>query len=79
MSQVSLIKANSYEIEQLKQSLTDLLAPLGGISAFVKKGDRVLLKPNLLTASRPTKECTTRPEIVYCVAKMVQEVGGKPF
>lgn len=79
MTQVSLIQANSYEIEQLKASLTDLLAPFGGIQAFVKKGDRVLLKPNLLTASRPTKECTTRKEIVYCVAQMVQEVGGKPF
>ena len=79
MTQVSLIKANSYELENLYNSIQELLAPLGGISAFVKKDDRVLLKPNLLTASRPTKECTTRPEIVYCVAKMVQEVGGKPF
>jgi uncharacterized protein (DUF362 family) len=79
MTQVSLIKANSYELETLYHSIQELLAPFGGISAFVKKDDRVLLKPNLLTASRPTKECTTRPEIVYCVAKMVQEVGGKPF
>lgn len=79
MSQVSLIKADSYELDTLYNSIQELLAPLGGISAFVKKDDRVLLKPNLLTASRPTKECITRPEIVYCVAKMVQEVGGKPF
>ena len=79
MTQVSLIRADSYEINQLKKSLENLLAPLGGIKAFVKQGDRVLLKPNLLTASRPTKECTTRKEIVYSVAQMVQEVGGKPF
>ncbi len=38
-----------------------------------------MLKPNLLTGSKPTKECTTRPEIVYCIAQMVKEVGGKPF
>ena len=79
MTQVSLIKANSYELSKLRQSLEQLLEPLGGIANFVKKGDRVLLKPNLLTGSRPTKECTTRPEIVYCVAQMVKEVGGKPF
>ena len=79
MSTVSLIRANSYQIEKLQASLETLLEPLGGISAFVKPGDRVLLKPNLLTGSRPTKECVTRREIVYCVAKMVQEVGGKPF
>lgn len=79
MTQISFIKAQSYELKELRISLENLLAPLGGISAFVKKDDRVLLKPNLLTASRPTKECTTRKEIVYCVAQMVQEVGGKPF
>ncbi|WP_354635576.1 DUF362 domain-containing protein [Planktothricoides raciborskii] len=79
MSTVSLIRANSYQIETLPASLETLLEPLGGMGAFVKPGDRVLLKPNLLTGARPTKECVTRGEMVYCVAKMVQAVGGKPF
>ena len=76
---VSLISAETYEIEALHQQLEALLAPFGGMTHFVKAGDRVLLKPNLLTGSRPTKECTTRPEVVYCVAKMVQAAGGEPF
>lgn len=76
---VSLIRANSYDRPALQASLETLLEPLGGIGAFVKAGDRVLLKPNLLTGSRPTKECVTRPELVYCVAKMVIAAGGKPF
>lgn len=76
---VSLIQATSYDLRSLRSSLETLLEPLGGITSFVKPGDRVLLKPNLLTGSRPTKECVTRPELVYCVAQMVQAVGGKPF
>ncbi len=76
---VSLIRATSYEREALRESLVTLLEPFGGIAEFVKKGDRVLLKPNLLTGSRPTKECTTRPELVYEVAQMVIEAGGQPF
>jgi uncharacterized protein (DUF362 family) len=76
---VSFIRAHSYDLVALRQSLEAVLQPLGGIGAFVKPGDRVLLKPNLLTGARPTKECVTRPEIVYCVAQMVQEAGGKPF
>ena len=79
MTKVSLIRADSYDLTQLKSSLEHLLEPLGGITAFVKKGDRVLLKPNLLTGSRPTKECITRKEVVYCVAQLVIEAGGKPF
>lgn len=76
---VSLISANSYEKQTLRNSIEQLLEPLGGIQKFVKPGDRVLLKPNLLTGKRPDKECITRPEIVHCVAQLVQEAGGKPF
>ncbi|MEA5580481.1 DUF362 domain-containing protein [Nodularia harveyana UHCC-0300] len=76
---VSLIQATSYESEALRASLVTLLEPFGGISAFVKPGNRVLLKPNLLTGSRPTKECTTRRELVYEVAQMVIAAGGQPF
>jgi uncharacterized protein (DUF362 family) len=79
MTIVSLIRAESYDLSNLRSSIETLLEPLGGIKAFVKAGDRVLLKPNLLTGSRPTKECVTRPEIVYCVAQLVKEAGGKPF
>ncbi|GAB4155658.1 MAG: DUF362 domain-containing protein [Cyanobacteria bacterium J069] len=79
MSTVSLLRATSYEHDALRHSLQTLLEPLGGMGAFVKPGDRVLLKPNLLTGSRPTKECVTRWELVYGVAQLVQEAGGKPF
>jgi len=76
---VSLIRATSYAPDALQESLNTLLEPLGSIAAFVKPGDRVLLKPNLLTGGRPTKECTTRPELVRAVAQMVIQAGGKPF
>jgi len=79
MTTVSLIRAESYDQQRLRTSLESLLEPLGGIEAFVKQGDRVLLKPNLLTGGRPGKECITRPEIVYGVAQLVKEAGGKPF
>ncbi|WP_017721709.1 DUF362 domain-containing protein [Kamptonema formosum] len=79
MPAVSLIRADSYDLKLLQASLEKLLEPLGGMAAIVKPGDRVLLKPNLLTGARPTKECVTRPELVCCAAKMVREAGGKPF
>ncbi|MGF1536061.1 MAG: DUF362 domain-containing protein [Elainellaceae cyanobacterium] len=75
---VSLLRATRYD-EDLQNHLTALLAPLGGIAAFVKPGDRVLLKPNLLTGARPAHECVTRPEVVAAVGQLVLEAGGKPF
>jgi uncharacterized protein (DUF362 family) len=76
---VSFVQAASYENAALETAIRQALEPLGGMTAFVKPGDRVLLKPNLLTGARPGKECTTRPELVYCVARLVQAAGGKPF
>jgi uncharacterized protein (DUF362 family) len=77
---VSLVRARQYDdLAQLRASIKTMLEPLGGMQAFVKQGDRVLLKPNLLTGAKPGKECTTRPEVVYCVAQLVQAAGGKPF
>jgi len=79
MVPVSLLSATSYDLDLLREKVVALLEPLGGIESFVKPGDRVLLKPNLLTGSRPTKECTTRPELVQVVAELVLAAGGKPF
>jgi uncharacterized protein (DUF362 family) len=79
MPMVSLVRATAYEYQYLRSSLERLLEPLGGMGAVVKPGDRVLLKPNLLTGARPGRECTTRSEVVYCVAQMVREAGGEPF
>ncbi|NEO26419.1 MAG: DUF362 domain-containing protein [Kamptonema sp. SIO4C4] len=79
MTIVSLNRADRYDLPQLRQSLLAVLQPLGGMEAFVKPGDRVLLKPNLLTGSRPQGECITRPELVACVAQLVQDTGGQPF
>ena len=76
---VNLVRATSYDRAELRSTLEELLAPMGGMAAIVKPGDRVLLKPNLLTGARPGKECVTRPEVVFCVAQLVQEAGGKPF
>lgn len=79
MTPVSLLATPSYSSQTLQASIEKVLAPLGGIEAFVKPGDRVLLKPNLLTGSRPGKECITRPEILRGVAQLVRDAGGKPF
>lgn len=79
MSIVSLLRADTYDAAPLAASLDQLLAPLGGMGAIVKPGDRVLLKPNLLTGSRPGHECITRPELVAAVAQQVIAAGGKPF
>lgn len=59
--------------------INTLLAPLGGMEKFVSKGDRVLLKVNLLSAAVPSKAVTTDPAVVEAVAKAVIDAGGVPY
>jgi len=56
-----------------------LLAPLGGMEIFVKPGEKVLLKVNLLSATTPEKAVTTNPAMVVAVANAVKKAGGIPF
>ncbi|MCK5459235.1 MAG: DUF362 domain-containing protein, partial [Thermoplasmatales archaeon] len=62
-----------------KLDINSLITPLGGMKHFVKKGERVLLKVNLLNASVPDKAVVTDPSVVSAVAKSVLDVGGVPF
>ena len=59
--------------------IASLLSPLGGMGAFIQKGDRVLLKINLLSARAPEEAVTTHPEFVRAVVREVKNAGGLPY
>jgi uncharacterized protein (DUF362 family) len=53
------------------------LDALGGISRFVKKGQRVVIKPNMSFAKSPDFAATTHPLVVVAVAQACVEAGAK--
>jgi uncharacterized protein (DUF362 family) len=53
------------------------LETLGGISQFVKKGQRVVLKPNMSFARTPDFSATTHPLVVATVARACMEAGAQ--
>lgn len=75
-NKVSITEASSYESGALKEAVVKLLKPLGGIEAFVTKGERVLLKPNMLSVKRPEAAVTTHPALVKVVAELAIAAGG---
>jgi uncharacterized protein (DUF362 family) len=52
------------------------LAALGGIEAFVKPNDRVLLKVNAAFASPPALSATTNPQLVTELARLCYKAGA---
>lgn len=73
---VSIERTKSYDRPGIEEGLLRLLSPLGGIEAFVKPGERVLLKPNMLAAKWPEAAVTTHPEVLRAVIMLVQSAGG---
>lgn len=63
----------------VEQRLREGLAEWGDMSAFVKPGQKVLLKVNLLMKKRPEEAVTTHPSVVEAVVRLVQEAGGTPI
>jgi uncharacterized protein (DUF362 family) len=50
---------------------------LGGIRKFVKKGDVVLVKPNMGWAREPDQAATTNPEVVAEVVRLCRAAGAR--
>ncbi|MFC1682956.1 DUF362 domain-containing protein [Candidatus Zixiibacteriota bacterium] len=50
---------------------------LGGIEKFVRRGDRVVIKPNALTGNRPEIASTTNPDVVETVSRMCLRAGAE--
>ncbi len=78
-SSVSIVKCENYDEEKVLTALRQSVDLIGGAQAFIKKGSRVLLKPNLLYGKSPEKAVTTHPSILKGMIQIVREAGGVPF
>jgi len=76
---VAIVKCQSYDEGEVLKGLRRAIDLIGGIEGFVRRGDRVLLKPNLLYGKAPDKAVTTHPSIVRGMIGIVQEAGAIPL
>ncbi|OGP14380.1 MAG: hypothetical protein A2052_09895 [Deltaproteobacteria bacterium GWA2_54_12] len=75
---VSIKKCGSYEKEAVQKAVADAVSLLGGMDRFVKRGERVLVKPNLLAAKPPEAAVTTHPQVVRAVLALLKDAGAAP-
>jgi len=71
-------RCGRYDLETVRAALREVLAPLGGMAAFVKPGERIALKPNVLMPSAPERAIVTHPLVLAAVALEVKEAGAVP-
>lgn len=76
---VSLIRCTSYDAAAVDAAVRRAIDLIGGIRSLVKPGERILIKPNLLSARQPERGVTTHPAVVRAVVRLVKEAGAQVF
>ena len=76
---VALVECKEYHQNSVDASLKKSFDLLGGINNFIKQGQKVLLKINLLSGKEPEKAVTTHPSIVRGMIKLVREAEATPI
>lgn len=76
-SPVALVQCTEYAQDQVEAAVQRAVDLVGGIEHFVKAGQRVLVKPNLLLPSEPERAIVTHPAVVRAVTKLVQQAGAQ--
>ncbi|TKZ35486.1 DUF362 domain-containing protein, partial [Brachyspira catarrhinii] len=72
-TKVALIKCDSYDLNKVKDAINRGINLLGGIDLFIKYGDKILLKPNLLASESAEKSVTTHPIVFEAIISILQE------
>jgi len=76
---VSVMGCPSYEPKDIERAVLASVDALGGIGRFVKPGETILVKPNMLSARAPEQAVTTHPEVLRAVIRMVRAAGATPI
>lgn len=75
---VSIARCSTYAAGEVDRAVRKAVELAGGMERFVKHGERILLKPNLLSAKPSERAVTTHPEVVRSLIGLVRQAGATP-
>lgn len=78
MEETQVYAVSCPDYSQAEACIRALVEQMGGMGRFVRPGERIVLKANLLRAAPPESAICTHPAVVEAVAKLVKEAGGTP-
>lgn len=76
MEKVSIVSCTCYDPALCRQSLLNVLAPIGGLD-FVQPGMRIAIKANLVSFMKPEEAATTHPVLLAELVKLLREKGAE--
>ena len=74
MSKVYIVRCPDYS--QVDMKLAELVEMMGGVDQFVRPGQRIALKPNLLLAAEQEKAATTHSSVLAATGKIFGKIAA---
>ncbi|MDD4363408.1 MAG: DUF362 domain-containing protein, partial [Atribacterota bacterium] len=74
---VFFTRCQTYQKEEVRKATNKLFQDLGGLKKYIKPGNKVLLKVNLLMKKTPQEAVTTHPVLVEAIIEQIQALGAK--
>jgi uncharacterized protein (DUF362 family)/ferredoxin len=75
-AKVALMSCDTYDDGEVYRAVGAGLDLIGGISHFVKPGEKIVIKPNVLIGASPDNCVCTHPSVLRAVGKILLEAGA---
>ena len=72
---VAVVRCKTYDVEAVKPALEEALNAVNGLD-FVKRGMKIIIKPNLVSFKKPDAAATTHPALLEALAEMLLARGA---
>ncbi|MCX6012284.1 MAG: DUF362 domain-containing protein [Chloroflexi bacterium] len=78
-TRVAVIRCDTYDDDKVLKAIKRGIDLLGGISVFIKPGEKIVMKPNILIGTNPDKSVTTHPVVFRAVGKLIKDGGASVY
>ena len=76
-SSVAIVRCDDYDESRVLIAVRRALDLIGGIAGFVRPGELILVKPNLLAGDPAEHATTTHPAVFAAVVQLLVEAGAR--
>ncbi len=77
-TKVCIVKCKTYDFAEVNESVKKAFDFLGGLSSFIGKDEKVLIKPNMLSGKTAEYGVNSHIEVVRAIIRQVKECGAFP-
>ncbi|MBN1916475.1 MAG: DUF362 domain-containing protein [Verrucomicrobia bacterium] len=74
---VAIVRCDQYTHDALRAAIRRGFDLLGGAARFIRHGESILLKPNMLAADLPERCVTTHPTVLGAAIQCCREAGAR--